>query len=93
MIHASEGSTPSHPVTAMKKFLATTATALAALTLATPAQAQQHITQEQVRVCEALPARNAGFIQVGDRVQQINAPAEVRCYWRNEARRTVVSPY
>ena len=67
-------------------------TAAALILAATPAQAQ-HIIQEQVRVCEALPARNAGFIQVGDRVQQINAPAEVRCYWRNEARRTVVSPY
>ena len=74
----------------MKKLL--TAAAFAALTFTTPAQAQQ-ITQQQVRVCQSVPAYNAGFVQAGNHVQRINVPAETKCYWQDEARRTVVSFY
>ena len=75
----------------MKKLFAAAA-AFSVLTFTAPAQAQ-HVIQGQVRVCQTVPARNAGFIQVGNYVQQINVAAEVKCYWQNETRRTVVSPY
>ena len=49
------------------------------------------VVQPQTEVCTHVPAHNAGFIRVGNQVEQINAPARVDCAWQNDAHRTIIN--
>ena len=68
-------------------------TALAALTLAAaPAQADvvhNSAYTNQVNVCHHVPARNAGFIRVGNKSEAIRAAAHAKCQWHDTARTVV----
>jgi hypothetical protein len=44
----------------------------------------------QVNVCHHVPARNAGFIRVGNKTETVRAAAHVKCQW-HDTTRTVVN--
>ena len=49
------------------------------------------VVQPQTKVCRHVPARYAGFIQVGNKVEHMNVGPRVECAWQNDAHRTITN--